>query len=158
MTLIILGWTRTFFFVSCVKVLILGEKSFVFLFCRVESDENTHAVWVQIFVIYWRLWGQNERCKIFRVRVKKFGRCCCSCWVSPMGTMFCERAALECDFKYYAVQYFVGDRAPDRALSALLLSSIAVSAAAASVDESYQKQIYTKKLLYVYYNSCLSSV
>lgn len=75
-----------------------------------------------------------------------------------MGTMFCERAALECDLKYYAVQYFVGDRAPDRALFALLLNSIAVSAAAAGVDESYQKQIYTKKLLYVYYNSCLSSV
>lgn len=59
-----------------------------------------------------------------------------------MGTMFDERAALECDFKYYAVQYFVGDRALDRVLFALLLSSIADSAAAASVDESYQTDLH----------------
>lgn len=59
-----------------------------------------------------------------------------------MGTMFCERAALECDFKYYAVQYFVGDRALDRALFALLLSSIVDSVAAASVDESYQTDLH----------------
>lgn len=69
-----------------------------------------------------------------------------------------ERAALECDFKYYAVQYFVGDCALDRVLF-LLPPGFVADSAAANVGESYQTNRSTlKKLLYVYYNSCLSSV
>lgn len=130
----------------------IRRGKFCFLFCRVESDEQTHTHWEKssVFVIYWRLWrGQNVRCKIYRVRIRNLVSRSHSCWICPTeGQCWRERAALECDFKYFAVQYFVGDCALDRVLLALQFSSITDSAAA-SVDQSYQTNRSTLKSCYM---------
>lgn len=98
----------------------IRRRQSLFLFCRVESDD-THEqrdIFCNLLNVTKAEKGRNgvRDVKSIGLRFRNCGRDDLAAAETVQRKWKRKRAALERDLKYYAVQYFVGDCALDRAL------------------------------------------